>query len=143
MPHAKACMVWESIREAVKMYQCISYITAVFCTVEVRANRRHCLPSLSSRCMLHAMAYMEIGHQIHTSRKRLTWLAVQVYKRLQEIDAYGAEARAATILAGLSFDNSMQVLTLHSSHFWAGAAKHMSLDSQCLSVTCLVDQSVV
>ncbi|KAL3162625.1 hypothetical protein ABBQ38_008672 [Trebouxia sp. C0009 RCD-2024] len=33
----------------------------------------------------------------------------QVYKRLQEIDAYGAEARAATILAGLSFDNSMQV----------------------------------
>ena len=34
---------------------------------------------------------------------------MQVYKRLQEIDAYGAEARAATILAGLSFDNSMQV----------------------------------
>lgn len=34
---------------------------------------------------------------------------LQVYKRLQEIDAYGAEARAATILAGLSFDNSMQV----------------------------------
>ena len=34
-----------------------------------------------------------------------------MYKRLQEIDAYGAEARAATILAGLSFDNSMQVWT--------------------------------
>lgn len=30
-----------------------------------------------------------------------------VYKRLEEIDAYGAEARAATILAGLSFDADM------------------------------------
>ncbi len=50
-------------------------------------------------------------------------MAVQVYKRLQEIDAYGAEARAATILAGLSFDNSMQVLPLHGSYCRAGAAK--------------------
>ena len=42
---------------------------------------------------------------------------MQVYKRLQEIDAYGAEARAATILAGLSFDNSMQVSSpLSASH---------------------------
>lgn len=40
---------------------------------------------------------------------KVSLLLVQVYKRLQEIDAYGAEARAATILAGLSFDNSMQV----------------------------------
>ena len=40
---------------------------------------------------------------------KVSLLFVQVYKRLQEIDAYGAEARAATILAGLSFDNSMQV----------------------------------
>lgn len=44
------------------------------------------------------------------------WL--QVYKRLQEIDADGAEARAAIILAGLSFDSSMQVccLTQYSLH---------------------------
>ncbi len=33
----------------------------------------------------------------------------QVVKRLHEIDAYGAEARAASILSGLSFDTSMQV----------------------------------
>lgn len=33
----------------------------------------------------------------------------QVVKRLNEIDAYGAEARAASILSGLSFDASMQV----------------------------------
>lgn len=32
-----------------------------------------------------------------------------VSKRLHEIDAYGAEARAASILAGLSFDPAMQV----------------------------------
>lgn len=32
-----------------------------------------------------------------------------VSKRLHEIDAYGAEARAAAILAGLSFDPAMQV----------------------------------
>ncbi len=61
--------------------------------------------------MLHAMAYMGIGHRIHTTKK-MAYMAVQVYKRLQEIDAYGAEARAATILAGLSFDNSMQVCYL-------------------------------
>lgn len=30
-----------------------------------------------------------------------------VWKRLMEIDADGAEARAAAILAGLSFDDSM------------------------------------
>lgn len=40
----------------------------------------------------------------------MEYMGVQIYKRLQEIDAYGAEARAATILAGLSFDNSMQVV---------------------------------
>ncbi|KXZ48205.1 hypothetical protein GPECTOR_29g111 [Gonium pectorale] len=33
----------------------------------------------------------------------------QVYSRLQEIDAYGAEARAASILAGLSFDAPMML----------------------------------
>ena len=65
-------------------------------------------------------------------------MAVQVYKRLQEIDAYGAEARAATILAGLSFDNSMQVLPLRDSCCWAGAAKQMSPDSQCLSLVQLI-----
>ena len=48
---------------------------------------------------------------------------MQVYKRLQEIDAYGAEARAATILAGLSFDNSMQVLPFCGSYSWGCAAK--------------------
>jgi hypothetical protein len=32
----------------------------------------------------------------------------QVYKRLEEIDAHGAEARAAAILAGLSFEPDMQ-----------------------------------
>ena len=32
----------------------------------------------------------------------------QVYARLQEIDADGAPARAASILAGLSFDEAMQ-----------------------------------
>mmetsp|Transcript_19452 Transcript_19452/g.58771 ORF Transcript_19452/g.58771 Transcript_19452/m.58771 type:complete len:828 (+) Transcript_19452:417-2900(+) len=32
----------------------------------------------------------------------------EVYKRLDEIDAYGAEARAASILAGLSFDAAAQ-----------------------------------
>jgi ATP-binding cassette subfamily F protein 3 len=32
---------------------------------------------------------------------------VQVYQRLEEIDAYGAEARAACILAGLSFTDEM------------------------------------
>ncbi|KAK9804716.1 hypothetical protein WJX72_001738 [[Myrmecia] bisecta] len=32
----------------------------------------------------------------------------QVYKRLEEIDAYGAEARAAVILSGLSFNPEMQ-----------------------------------
>ncbi len=32
----------------------------------------------------------------------------QVHKRLEEIDAYAAEARAARILAGLSFDADMQ-----------------------------------
>jgi len=32
-----------------------------------------------------------------------------VYKRLEEIDAYGAEARASTILAGLSFDAPAQL----------------------------------
>jgi len=31
-----------------------------------------------------------------------------VHKRLEEIDAYAAEARAARILAGLSFDAEMQ-----------------------------------
>jgi hypothetical protein len=31
----------------------------------------------------------------------------QVYRRLEEIDAYGAEARAASILAGLSFSDEM------------------------------------
>lgn len=35
-----------------------------------------------------------------------------VVKRLHEIDAYGAESRAASILSGLSFDTSMQVCTL-------------------------------
>ena len=30
-----------------------------------------------------------------------------MYQRLEEIDALGAEARAATILAGLSFDDPM------------------------------------
>lgn len=34
-----------------------------------------------------------------------------VSKRLLEIDAYGAEARAAAILAGLSFDTDMQAST--------------------------------
>ncbi len=67
---------------------------------------------------------------------------VQVYKRLQEIDAYGAEARAATILAGLSFDNSMQVLPFRGSYCWAGAAKHMLLDSQCLSPVRSISLSV-
>lgn len=37
-----------------------------------------------------------------------TACVLQVAKRLQEIDAYGAEARAASILAGLSFDADMQ-----------------------------------
>ncbi|GAX81005.1 hypothetical protein CEUSTIGMA_g8440.t1 [Chlamydomonas eustigma] len=32
---------------------------------------------------------------------------VRVYEQLQQIDAYGAEARAAIILAGLSFDDEM------------------------------------
>ena len=31
-----------------------------------------------------------------------------MHKRLEEIDAYAAEARAARILAGLSFDADMQ-----------------------------------
>lgn len=47
-----------------------------------------------------------------------------MYKRLQEIDAYGAEARAATILAGLSFDNSMQVGT---SCFYSGPIHELML----------------
>jgi ATPase subunit of ABC transporter with duplicated ATPase domains len=34
---------------------------------------------------------------------------VTVYQRLEEIDAHAAEARAATILAGLSFTAEMQV----------------------------------
>lgn len=33
----------------------------------------------------------------------------EVYKRLEEIDAYSAESRAASILAGLSFDKDMQL----------------------------------
>lgn len=49
-------------------------------------------------------------HSENDSTKKMLYMDVQVYKRLQEIDAYGAEARAATILAGLSFDNSMQVV---------------------------------
>ena len=54
----------------------------------------------------------------------------QVYKRLQEIDAYGAEARAATILAGLSFDNSMQVSSPPS-------AQHNNVKSaSCCSFDC-------
>ena len=32
----------------------------------------------------------------------------QVYQRLEEIDAYTAEARASAILAGLSFDTAAQ-----------------------------------
>ncbi len=32
-----------------------------------------------------------------------------MYKRLEEIDAHGAEARAAAILAGLSFEPDMQL----------------------------------
>lgn len=40
--------------------------------------------------------------------------SAQVVKRLNEIDAYGAEARAASILSGLSFDTSMQVLLVLS-----------------------------
>ncbi|CAM6121308.1 unnamed protein product [Calypogeia fissa] len=33
----------------------------------------------------------------------------EVYKRLEQIDAYSAEARAASILAGLSFESDMQL----------------------------------
>ena len=33
----------------------------------------------------------------------------QVYERLEEIGAHGAEARAAAILAGLSFEPDMQL----------------------------------
>ena len=32
---------------------------------------------------------------------------VKVYERLEEIDAFGAESRAAVILSGLSFDHDM------------------------------------
>lgn len=42
-----------------------------------------------------------------------------VYKRLQEIDADGAEARAAAILAGLSFTPDMQVRALLFLHHCA------------------------
>ena len=62
----------------------------------------------------------------------------QVYKRLQEIDAYGAEARAATILAGLSFDNSMQVrprsmCILRDVSYGSQALINTGLPSPCLS----------
>ena len=45
----------------------------------------------------------------HSSTNSMPKRPAQVYKRLQEIDADSAEAKAATILAGLSFTPDMQV----------------------------------
>lgn len=50
-----------------------------------------------------------VGKAADAAESKAAAQLAQIYKRLQEIDAYGAEARAATILAGLSFDNSMQI----------------------------------
>lgn len=46
-------------------------------------------------------------HQAESTAKAATRLT-EVYKRLEEIDAHSAEARAASILAGLSFDAAAQ-----------------------------------
>jgi hypothetical protein len=51
-----------------------------------------------------AAAAAASGEQLELTRR-----LEAVSKRLHEIDAYGAEARAAAILAGLSFDPDMQV----------------------------------
>ncbi|KAK9827792.1 hypothetical protein WJX74_002330 [Apatococcus lobatus] len=48
------------------------------------------------------------GDNAASTEARAAARLTQVYKRLQEIDADGAQARAAIILSGLSFDSDMQ-----------------------------------
>ena len=52
----------------------------------------------------------------------------EVYARLQEIDADGAPARAASILAGLSFDEAMQ---RRATKTFSGGASAACVIAQC------------
>ena len=54
----------------------------------------------------------------------------QVHKRLEEIDAYAAEARAARILAGLSFDADMQ---LRATKTFSGGWRMRVALARCMS----------
>ena len=69
---------------------------------------------LKGKCIINAFCIC--GH-MYTCKKMPAWsqdfeavmhVRAQVYKRLEEIDAHGAEARAGAILAGLSFEPDMQ-----------------------------------
>ena len=74
---------------------------------EVEAEEKSALDTVLECDQLRADLMKEEKELIAQESNESALRLVAVYKELQEIDAYGAEARACTILNGLGFSNDM------------------------------------
>lgn len=80
---------------------------------EVQADEKSALQSVLECDVLRAdllSEEKELSKVINENSKDVATRIAEIYKELEEIDAYGAEARACTILGGLGFTNDMLYL---------------------------------